>query len=121
MQNTCETRATTKCRFKKSLWNSNGNARRLGYSPCNAPLELLVLTFSGECFGCGDLETGRRLHLDHCHETGDFRGWLCHGCNLAAGYLKESPVRAAQLTSYLNLRIPAARRETVPDLAIQTL
>lgn len=32
----------------------------------------------------------RALHLDHCHTTNTFRGWLCGGCNTAFGRLGDS-------------------------------
>jgi len=25
--------------------------------------------------------------LDHCHETGKFRGWVCSGCNAGHGIM----------------------------------
>jgi hypothetical protein len=28
------------------------------------------------------------LHLDHCHDTGQFRGWLCLVCNTRLGILQ---------------------------------
>lgn len=50
-----------------------------------------------ECECCGKLETRlrtngarRRLHLDHDHETGAFRGWLCSHCNTAIGRLGDN-------------------------------
>ena len=38
------------------------------------------------CDCCGQKPTGRlkkTLCLDHCHETGTFRGWLCDNCNVS--------------------------------------
>ncbi len=37
------------------------------------------------CECCGRFTT--RLHLDHCHETGAFRGWVCNGCNTSFGIM----------------------------------
>ncbi len=37
------------------------------------------------CELCGRPPTKRALHLDHDHETGLFRGWLCHHCNTNLG------------------------------------
>ena len=38
----------------------------------------------------------RALHLDHCHTTGAFRGWLCGCCNTAFGRLGDSFEEVAQ-------------------------
>jgi hypothetical protein len=32
------------------------------------------------CECCGAVPGKRGLHLDHCHKTGKFRGWLCQRC-----------------------------------------
>jgi len=42
------------------------------------------------------------LVLDHCHDTGRFRGWLCHKCNLGIGYLNDDPILAEMAFRYLN-------------------
>jgi Recombination endonuclease VII len=34
------------------------------------------------CEACGAQES---LHLDHCHASGAFRGWLCRRCNTTIG------------------------------------
>lgn len=44
---------------------------------------------------------GRRTHLDHDHLTKLARAFLCDGCNLALGHLKESPVRCRNLLLYI--------------------
>ena len=31
-----------------------------------------------------------RLHIDHCHSSGAFRGWLCSSCNVGIGNLGDS-------------------------------
>lgn len=55
----------------------------------------------------------RKLCLDHCHETGRFRGWICGDCNLGLGKFgdKAYGLRRAHLylESYeLSLRRPAS-------------
>jgi hypothetical protein len=52
---------------------------------------------SCECCGIED----NNLQFDHCHNTNQFRGWLCGGCNKALGQINDSIERAKQLVKYL--------------------
>ena len=38
---------------------------------------------------------------DHCHQTGKFRGWLCHTCNRVLGLAGDSPELLRKLAAYL--------------------
>ncbi|MFI5397641.1 MAG: endonuclease domain-containing protein [Candidatus Binatia bacterium] len=43
------------------------------------------------CECCGGVpDADKVLALDHCHETGVFRGWLCGRCNRGIGLLGDS-------------------------------
>jgi hypothetical protein len=43
------------------------------------------------CAICGGLNTdGRRLHVDHNHETGEVRGLLCYSCNINLGWFENN-------------------------------
>ena len=55
------------------------------------------------CEVCG-LRDDRSSQLvpDHCHNTGNFRGWLCPSCNLAIGGMKDDPDRLHSAAAYLN-------------------
>lgn len=44
---------------------------------------------------------GRKLHVDHDHETGIIRGLLCHGCNAAIGLFREDPDLMTKAIVYL--------------------
>lgn len=56
----------------------------------------------GVCAICGGVNLdGRRLFVDHNHETGKIRGLLCLPCNYALGYLKESPELFIKALHYL--------------------
>lgn len=57
------------------------------------------------CDCCGNLPNGKgkRLHLDHCHSTGRFRGWLCHSCNAGIGLLGDTLRSVLRAVLYLEL------------------
>ena len=42
------------------------------------------------------------FHLDHCHDTGEFRGWLCSDCNQGIGKLGDSITGLENALRYLN-------------------
>lgn len=87
-------------KFKLALIESRKISRRKGYLPCNASETEIEAAYSGKCDSCG--QKHKFLHLDHDHETGRFRGWLCPGCNLAAGSLKDDVLRALMLAAYIS-------------------
>ena len=39
--------------------------------------------------------------LDHDHETGKFRGWICNKCNLALGNFNDDIIRIRNAVTYL--------------------
>lgn len=51
--------------------------------------DLLPPPFGTACECCGKPVT-RNWQLDHCHETGEFRGWLCKQCNTGLGNLGDT-------------------------------
>lgn len=61
------------------------------------------------CEICGRVETKKHprsgklysLALDHCHSTGDFRGWLCQRCNLVLGRCEDSAELFMKMAYYL--------------------
>lgn len=51
---------------------------------------------------CCSRPPGRRaLALDHCHTTGNFRGWLCWLCNSAIGKLGDTSESVGKAVAYL--------------------
>jgi hypothetical protein len=78
-------------------------------------IEALYEQQDGRCAICQ--ETGLRpaitekrtshvgvLRIDHDHGTGNVRGLLCNGCNLALGYMKDNPERLRAAADYLDRR-----------------
>ena len=62
---------------------------------------------------------GRKAsHLDHCHETGLFRGWLCNHCNLGIGKLGDNLEGLARATAYLIVAPGASQAADYGELAI---
>jgi len=55
----------------------------------------------GRCQNCG---AEARLVLDHCHETGEFRGWICDPCNVGIGQLGDSVEGLERALAYLKRR-----------------
>ena len=51
--------------------------------------------------GCAICLTTKRLNLDHCHESGKVRGFLCTNCNLLIGYTKDSVTTLEKAINYL--------------------
>ena len=44
-----------------------------------------------------------KLHLDHCHKTGEFRGWICRSCNLGIGNCGDDVLGMVQCLSYVRI------------------
>jgi hypothetical protein len=76
---------------------------RYKYGIDQAEVERLIESQGGRCAICGGERNGpgKRLHIDHCHDTGKVRGMLCAKCNTAVGLLDNDPARAEQLARYL--------------------
>ena len=62
------------------------------------------------CECCGGPSGKKELHLDHCHETGQFRGWLCSNCNKGTGMLGDNIEGLQNAVRYLR-RYDNSRRQ----------
>jgi hypothetical protein len=85
----------------QKLRSAKKHAKKYGYASCKANVEDLMLSWTGCCEMC-KIEGGtEEIQLDHCHTTGEFRGWLCSNCNTVLGLAKESPERLRAMAEYL--------------------
>lgn len=50
--------------------------------------------------GKGNTKNGSWV-IDHCHETEEFRGWLCHKCNRSLGGFDDSVDTLLRAVTYL--------------------
>lgn len=72
--------------------------RRYGVSP--EDFQRMILVQKNTCGICKETFS-KTPHVDHCHKTGEIRGLLCSGCNLALGGFKDSPKRLKSALEYL--------------------
>ena len=56
--------------------------------------------FGKSCECCGK-PVFRNWQLDHCHDTGEFRGWLCKQCNTGLGNLGDNLQSLSLAVEYL--------------------
>ena len=64
--------------------------------------ESMLAAQGGVCAVCGDVNSDRRLAVDHDHETGEVRGLLCTRCNVAIGFVREDRERISKIQEYLS-------------------
>jgi Recombination endonuclease VII len=56
----------------------------------------------GRCAVCPEiLKNDKHTHLDHDHKTKKVRGFLCSKCNQAIGFVRDNPVIADRIATYL--------------------
>jgi hypothetical protein len=94
---------TTRNKARKSDWyERNRDRQRLKRGlpvptrPCPANCELCGIAPDRD--GTGRFKV---LALDHCHATGDFRGWLCNKCNAGIGALGDTIEGLKRAIAYL--------------------
>ena len=77
--------------------------------------DALLARQNGTCAICkGPQHNGRqkRMHVDHCHETGLVRGLLCSRCNRGIGFFGHRADWMASAAGYLN---PLASFQRTPS------
>lgn len=60
----------------------------------------ISLAVAGRCQICGEGNDGP-LCIDHDHETGFFRGLLCHRCNRVLGQVEDNAGLLTRAAAYL--------------------
>ena len=87
----------------KKLRTLKAHSRLGGYcEPYEDAERILELwqTCGGACACCGRQVDGA-LHLDHCHDTGRMRGFICKTCNTCIGFVGESASRLVSMAAWV--------------------
>lgn len=72
----------------------------------------MMYDFTTRCWICDRIPQRRRLHVDHCHKTNRFRGFLCSDCNTGLGQFKDDCRLLENAIKYLTVGIgPTCRGE----------
>lgn len=81
---------------------TDGELRR-NYGITLAEYDAMLEAQDNRCAICGRTpeENGKRLAVDHDHETGEVRCLLCSDCNMAIGLLSDSYERCFAAANYL--------------------
>lgn len=66
------------------------------------PLSRAIISRTARPKVCQVCKSPNTICYDHCHVTGQFRGWLCSGCNVAIGFVKNNPETLRKLANYLD-------------------
>jgi hypothetical protein len=80
------------------------NRLRIKARQYGVDIDELELAMDRGCAVCGanpHQDPTTRLHVDHDHRSGKFRGVLCQPCNLALGHIQDDPAIATALADYL--------------------
>lgn len=102
---------------KEAAWERNLLRR---YGMTRAGYYQLLAEQGGGCAICHVEfnESGAKLSVDHCHETGRIRGILCSRCNLGIGYLDHD---AKVLNSAIGYLSHKRHRKLTPSAADRTI
>ena len=114
----------TRCKLCKNLYNKErrkkGLCRKRDYSKIKQSflkrkyginLDQYFILLQEQNFKCLICETilhhknsGRMLSLDHCHETGRIRGFLCAKCNKGLGLFNDNSNLLLKAHRYLKVQ-----------------
>jgi len=95
-------RSASRKREKKELVRLQLIRRAIKLLGLSSEKELILAALENQktCAICHSAPRAR-LHIDHNHKTGKYRGLLCDNCNLGLGHFKDSPALLAKAIEYL--------------------
>jgi hypothetical protein len=86
---------------KRDEYNHRNNLKRK-FGLTVEQYQAMLSAQGGVCAICflGDVE-GKRLAVDHCHQTNNIRGLLCSHCNTGLGKFRDNTTLLASAITYL--------------------
>lgn len=63
--------------------------------------ERMLAEQDGKCAICRVSQEGKKLSIDHNHQTGQIRGLLCQKCNIGIGHFDDDITRLLHAVHYL--------------------
>jgi hypothetical protein len=108
-QRNAQTGKCLECRFPSAAKHREYNARWKAKYPGRDQevkyrfrygVELSEIRAKPEtCELCG--KAHKKIVFDHCHDTGEFRGWICDPCNIALGNVSDDILVLERMIAYL--------------------
>lgn len=88
---------------KKLIEQSSWRNLQKAYGITQEQYENLLASQGGGCAICGTTRAdgGKRLPVDHCHDSMDVRGILCEECNTLLGRIESQPGWIDKTKAYL--------------------
>jgi len=101
-QRYCSGRCSETVRKSKSYVQASAQGRKRRPAVTREEYDRRFAEQKGICAICGNPpREGRRLSIDHCHDTNRIRGLLCDRCNTAIGLLKDNTATLKAAIEYL--------------------
>lgn len=86
---------TARLRRERAAYMRSWKAKDAGFIPC---FDFPPPPDDSRCFNCREVA---KLHMDHDHTTGKYRGYLCIKCNMGIGQLGDTVEGLERALSYL--------------------
>jgi hypothetical protein len=97
-----DVRANNPAMYEKQRKRDLDALRQRKYGISSATYARAFQAQKGRCAICKSSQTSKKgWHVDHDHETGQFRGILCHRCNIGLGLFADSPKLLARAARYI--------------------
>lgn len=91
------------CERKRKAEKARDSHLRRTYGISARQYDDMLIAQGHRCAICKNkCSTGRRLSVDHDHETGRVRGLLCSKCNRAVGLMADNVARFVDAAGYLH-------------------